>query len=95
MQAPSNALSMLTRLRQLVLHPGLIPADYIDQLKNMDDDTPKPAVKLTPQDKLKLQVALAQIIEDNEECPICFEVLDHPVITPCSHAFCLEWYMTS
>ncbi|EJD03150.1 uncharacterized protein FOMMEDRAFT_108290 [Fomitiporia mediterranea MF3/22] len=93
--AHTSILSMLTRLRQVVLHPGLIPVDYVEQMQNsIDDDEqdikPGKLVKVTPELKLRLQAILAQMIEDSEECPICFEVLNDPRITGCSHAFCLE-----
>jgi SWI/SNF-related matrix-associated actin-dependent regulator of chromatin subfamily A3 len=32
-----------------------------------------------------------QAIEDNEECPVCFGVIDDPRITVCSHRFCFAW----
>ncbi|KAI9449800.1 SNF2 family N-terminal domain-containing protein [Russula earlei] len=89
----TNALSMLTRLRQLVLHPGLIPSDYIDQLRSMDDDRDDCRIQITPEEKARLQSLLLQAIEDNEECPVCFGVLDDARITSCSHRFCLACIM--
>ncbi|TDL17295.1 hypothetical protein BD410DRAFT_794458 [Rickenella mellea] len=88
---PTNVLSMLTRLRQLTLHPGLVPATYLDELRTMadNDDTPRPAIKITAEEKFRLQTVLAQYIEDNEECPICFSLLAEPRITSCAHVFCL------
>lgn len=91
-QIPTNVLSMLTRLRQIALHPGLVPSDYLQQLRDAgDDDASRPIVQLSAQDKLRLQGVLAQGIEDNEECPICFGILDDPRITTCAHMFCLAW----
>ena len=93
---PTNVLGMLTRLRQLALHPGLVPSRYVDELRNRDMSVargPRPAIKLKPQDKFKLQAVLAKLIEDCEECPICFGTLSDPRITSCSHAFCLAWYV--
>lgn len=86
---------MLTRLRQIVLHPGLIPANYLDQLKANDDISSARggAVQITPELKAKLEGLLLQAIEDNEECPICFGVITDPRITSCAHAFCLAWYV--
>ena len=52
-----------------------------------------PAMALTAADKVRLQSLLAQAIEDNEECPICFGVLEDPRITSCSHCYCLAWYV--
>lgn len=80
-------------MRQLALHPGLVPANYLEELRNADEDEDAPAkpVEITMQDKIRLQAVLAQAIEDNEECPICFGILDDPRITGCAHAFCLAW----
>lgn len=90
---PTNLLGMLTRLRQIALHPGLIPPKYVEELKNKDmgGGGPKPVIKLTAQEKLKLRALLARLVEDSEECPICFGILNDPRITSCSHAFCLNW----
>lgn len=90
-QFSTNALSMLTRLRQLVLHPGLIPGDYVEQLRHKDEDQDDHRIEVTPEEKAHLQSLLLQAIEDNEECPVCFGVLDDPRITACSHRFCLAW----
>ncbi|TFK94573.1 hypothetical protein K466DRAFT_509225 [Polyporus arcularius HHB13444] len=87
----SNVLSLLTRMRQLALHPGLLPPNYLEQLRSADQNeegAPAPA-QITTQDKIRLQNILAQAIEDCEECPICFSVLDEPRITFCGHMFCL------
>jgi SWI/SNF-related matrix-associated actin-dependent regulator of chromatin subfamily A3 len=89
-QVQTNMLSVLTRLRQLALHPGLVPANYMEQLL-AQGDAPASAIKITPESKIRLQAILAQAIEDNEECPICFEVLFDPRITSCAHSFCLAW----
>ncbi|KAJ7647212.1 SNF2 family N-terminal domain-containing protein [Roridomyces roridus] len=88
--AQSNILSLLTRMRQLVLHTGLVPASYIEELRggNEDVDVPASAVVLTPADKIRLEAKLAQAIEECEECPICFNVLDNARITSCAHIFC-------
>ncbi|RPD63881.1 hypothetical protein L227DRAFT_542891 [Lentinus tigrinus ALCF2SS1-6] len=91
----SNVLSLLTRMRQLALHPGLLPPNYLEQLRSQlqsadqsEEDGPAP-VQITPQDKIRLQGLLAQAIEDCEECPICFSVLNEPRITYCGHMYCL------
>jgi SWI/SNF-related matrix-associated actin-dependent regulator of chromatin subfamily A3 len=84
---------MLTRMRQIVLHPGLIPSNYVEQLrKSVEEDAlDRPIVT---QDKARLQALLAQAIEDSEECPICFNILLDPRITNCGHSFCLNWYVS-
>ena len=100
---------MLTRLRQIVLHPGLIPANYLDQLRVTEDtdsacgnhsdqlkatdSTRVNIIQMTPELKAKLEALILRAIEDNEECPICFDVVTEPRITPCTHVFCLAWYV--
>lgn len=94
MQVQSNVLSMLTRMRQLALHPGLLPANYLEQLRaanELEDEISAPVINLKPEDRIRLQAILAQAIEDNEECPICFSILIDPRITTCAHMFCLAW----
>jgi SWI/SNF-related matrix-associated actin-dependent regulator of chromatin subfamily A3 len=82
---------MLTRLRQLALHPGLIPRDYVDQLRRTEEDNNDNMMPLSPEEKTRMQRLLLQAIEDDEECPVCFDVLKDPRITACSHWFCLAW----
>ena len=85
---------MLTRMRQIALHPGLVPENYLEELRATEasEGVSKPIV-ITPVERLRLQYALAQAIEDCEECPICFGVLpDDARITSCAHMFCLAWY---
>lgn len=85
---------MLTRMRQMALHPALVPARYLEELRGGGDaDSPTDAARaLTPEEKQRLQRLLAQKIEDCEECPICLDVLpDDARITPCTHVFCIRW----
>ncbi|KIM40208.1 hypothetical protein M413DRAFT_28716 [Hebeloma cylindrosporum] len=87
----SNVLSMLTRMRQIALHPGLVPANYLEELRKAesnDGNAAKP-ITITPAEKARLQDMLAQAIEDCEECPICLDPLNDPRITSCAHIFCL------
>lgn len=83
---------MLTRLRQLALHPGLIPGNYLEQLQmSGDGDQAHSVIQVTPAERIRLQGLLFQAVEDNEECPICFGVLGDPRITPCTHTYCFPW----
>ena len=85
---------MVTRLRQLALHPGLIPANYLEQLKMSEgDDQPHSTIQVTPAERIRLQSLLFQAMEDSEECPICFGILTDPRITPCTHAYCFLWWV--
>lgn len=83
---------MLTRLRQLALHPGLIPTNYLDDLRagSVDGEAPKQMV-VSPEEKVRLQGLLARAIEEFQECPICLGILNEPRITSCTHMFCLPW----
>lgn len=58
---------MLTRMRQLALHPGLVPSNYLEQLQAAEEDgDAPPAMRITPADRVRLQSQLAQLIEDCE-----------------------------
>ena len=85
---------MLTRLRQITLHPGLVPADYLDQLRaetgEMEGVAAPSAAHIGPGERLRLQNLLARAIEEMEECPICFEYFRDPRITTCAHIYCFE-----
>ncbi|KAF4598505.1 hypothetical protein EYR38_006909 [Pleurotus pulmonarius] len=88
--AQSHVLGLLTRLRQLALHPNLIPRSFLEELRRSDlEDEDKPSIEVTPELRVRLQSVLAQAIDDNEECAVCFDVLSEPRITPCAHCFCL------
>lgn len=45
-------------------------------------------VQLTPENCALLQQALQLVIENQEECPVCFDPMTSPVITHCKHVFC-------
>jgi len=45
-------------------------------------------VVLNDENRALLQQALQLVIESQEECPVCMEVLKDPVITHCKHFFC-------
>lgn len=83
---------MLTRMRQLALHPGLIPVDYLEQLQAEEDHGENPpAIRITPADKVRLQSQLTQIIEDSEVTTIRLTNL----LLSSYHATgmsCLLWY---
>jgi SWI/SNF-related matrix-associated actin-dependent regulator of chromatin subfamily A3 len=82
---------MLTRLRQLALHPSLIPENYINELKAEDGPTSQLPTVLTQEEKYRLEEMVSKAIEDCEECPICISLLNEPRITPCGHVFCFSW----
>lgn len=69
-QVPTNVLGMLTRLRQVALHTGLVPSNYLEELQssitNDSLDKPGALIKINPKLKVKLQAILAQAIEDSQ-----------------------------
>lgn len=84
---------MLTRMRQLVLHPGLVPTSFLKQLKESLDYTVPEVSTLTPELQARLQQILVNKVEDSEECPVCIGPLENPRITPCAHCYCLACIM--
>lgn len=69
----SNANDTWSKLRQIALYPGLVPADYLNELKldkpDNFDNAPR-ASTISPQEKARLQSILFHAEEDNEE--VCF-----------------------
>ncbi|CAE6481588.1 unnamed protein product [Rhizoctonia solani] len=93
--APNFVLSLLTRMRQIALHPGLVPYDYLQQLQSGEryggDNLPLPqSTIVSPEEKARLQTVLFQAEEDSEECAICFDNLKNPRILPDGHYFCYD-----
>jgi SWI/SNF-related matrix-associated actin-dependent regulator of chromatin subfamily A3 len=77
-------------MRQIALHPGLVPPHYLEELLTAevnDSNVAKPTAV-----KIKLQDMLAQSIEDCAECPICLDQLPNDArIASCAHIFCISW----
>ncbi|KAK3955460.1 SNF2 family N-terminal domain-containing protein [Pseudoneurospora amorphoporcata] len=80
-----GVLERLLRLRQTCNHWVLCKKRITDVLELLAD---KDVVDLTDENKAILQQALQLYIESQEECPICIEPLNNPVITYCKHVFC-------
>ncbi|CAE6540591.1 unnamed protein product [Rhizoctonia solani] len=92
---PNLVLGLLTRMRQIALHPGLVPYDYLQQLQSGEkyggDNLPLPRNALiSPEEKARLQNILFRAEEDSEECAICFDNLKNPRILPDGHYFCYD-----
>lgn len=81
--AYNHLLEVLIRLRQVCNHWELCPKDRFDL-----PDTFGTALQLTPEVTAALQAALKLKIEAQEDCPICMDTMDEPVITACTHTFC-------
>ena len=77
---------MLTRLRQVVLHPGLIPTNYVEHMRqslNEDNqDKPGTLIRVTAELKKRLQAILAQEIEDSEVRPLDVLLLPRLLTSP-------------
>ncbi|KAK9240018.1 SNF2 family N-terminal domain-containing protein [Lipomyces kononenkoae] len=82
-------LEALLRLRQICNHKGLCG----ERLRSVADITDKQVVEATHDSIMALQLLLQAAIDNEEECPICFETLHDPRITLCKHIFgkdCIE-----
>lgn len=99
-----NVLERLLRLRQMCVlgqtmglglantfprcnHWTLCKERIIDLLKTLEDQD---VVVLNDRNREILQQALRLFIENQEECPVCIDTLDAPLITRCKHVFCGE-----
>ncbi|KAK9246230.1 SNF2 family N-terminal domain-containing protein [Lipomyces tetrasporus] len=82
-------LEALLRLRQICNHKALCG----ERIRGVADIADKPVVEATHDGVLALQLLLQAAIDNEEECPICFETLHDPRITLCKHIFgkdCIE-----
>jgi SWI/SNF-related matrix-associated actin-dependent regulator of chromatin subfamily A3 len=80
-------------VRQLCLSADLVPQSFLDDIRNPRPSTDTPAVpisNLTPEQRTALIEKLKQAIADQEECSVCFDVLNDPRITDCGHPCELE-----
>ncbi|XP_069831488.1 helicase-like transcription factor [Dendropsophus ebraccatus] len=77
----ADVLAVLVRLRQLCCHPNLVPSNFSSA--SAANSTPEELrVKLVNKIKLVLNSG------SDEECAICLDSLNIPVITHCAHVFC-------
>ncbi|PSR78515.1 RAD5-like protein [Coniella lustricola] len=80
-----NVLERLLRLRQVCNHWTLCKQRVVDLLQDLEDQD---VVDLNAENREILQQALSLYIENREECPVCLDTLNAPVITHCKHVFC-------
>jgi SWI/SNF-related matrix-associated actin-dependent regulator of chromatin subfamily A3 len=80
-----SVLERLLRLRQTCCHWTLCKERIVNLLELLDGQK---VVALTEENRAILQATLRLYIESQEDCPVCFDVLDDPLITHCKHSFC-------
>ncbi|XP_068960819.1 helicase-like transcription factor isoform X2 [Petaurus breviceps papuanus] len=78
----ADVLGLLLRLRQLCCHPHLF-TNTASSSGPSGDDTPEELRK-----KLISKMKLILSSGSDEECAICLDSLNIPVITHCAHVFC-------
>ncbi|KAJ5146290.1 uncharacterized protein N7515_000854 [Penicillium bovifimosum] len=81
----SHLLEVILRLRQVCNH-WVLCKNRLDKLMSMLEN--HKVVPLTPENIRALQEMLNLMIESQEQCAICLDTLDKPVITACAHAYC-------
>lgn len=66
-------------------HWTLCKERVVDLLQSLEDQD---VVVLNDKNREILQQALRIFIENQEECPVCIDTLNAPLITHCKHVFC-------
>ncbi|CAG8493904.1 3556_t:CDS:10 [Acaulospora morrowiae] len=95
-------LVLLLRLRQACNHPFLTQVDVGDVISMPDNPQTGPSKPMDPEQELERakQVLSDKIYErliekfmgdnPNEDCPICYDVIEKGMVTACGHIFCLD-----
>jgi SWI/SNF-related matrix-associated actin-dependent regulator of chromatin subfamily A3 len=83
-KAYRNLLEILLRLRQLCNHWQLVGKARLRELEGKEGT----CLDLTPENRELLENMLQLNIEAQEDCPVCMDNMNDPIITLCSHTFC-------
>ncbi len=86
-----GVLERLLRLRQTCCHWTLCRKRIDDLFKLLEG---KAVVELTDENRAILQEALRLFVESQEDCCVCLDSLQSPVITHCKHIYCRECITT-
>ncbi|KAM9316484.1 helicase-like transcription factor [Gastrophryne carolinensis] len=78
----ADVLAVLVRLRQLCCHPHLVSGS-LSSMSQTASSTPEEL-----REKLVSKIKLVLSSGSDEECSICLDSLNIPVITHCAHVFC-------
>lgn len=102
-------LSLLLRLRQTAIDPGLVPDEIREHVRNFKPIQAESKCTLTAEETIKIVAKLDELLEAVRECPICMAMITRPsssspnvgavaVMTPCMHYFCkscIDWLVIS
>jgi SNF2 family DNA or RNA helicase len=82
-------LLMLLRLRQACGHVDLVPKEYAEMFDVMTGVLNSQNATLAPADLAKLNQMLETLNQfQDEDCCVCLDKAETPVVTPCCHVFC-------
>ncbi|EOA12458.1 hypothetical protein CARUB_v10025760mg [Capsella rubella] len=99
----ANILELLLRLRQCCNHPFLVMSradsqQYadLDSLGRRFLDNNSDSVSQNAPSRAYIEGVIQDLRDGNsQECPICLESADDPILTPCAHRMCRECLLSS
>lgn len=83
----TNLLEVLLRLRQTCNHWKMCGEERLKRLLALVEEN-KVVDIMNPANKKALQDLLQVRIDSQDDCPVCLDTLQSPVITACAHGFC-------